>query len=136
MIYAHTYYFYGKPLCGLEYKQKWKLTEDNHFQFISYCETKKGRDKISRSYDLILEEDEVKEIYELLSNMEQIESKDFIEQWQCTIDEVKKTGSMSGNVYANGVDVTKRLRELIPIKNFWVFNSVDCEYEAMTYCME
>ena len=43
---------------------------------------------------------------------------------------------MSGGIYTNGVDVTKRLRELVPIDHFWVFNSVDRSDMGMMYCME
>ncbi len=136
MIYACTYCFYGKPLLGLEYKQIWKISDDNRFQFYSFSETKDGNDKVCRSYDFVLKEDVVKEIYELLLQIDQMDKKDFVEQWQLYIDEQEMTGPMSGGIYAKGINVTTCLRQLIPIENFWVFNSTDCENETMNYCME
>lgn len=136
MIYACTYHYDKKPLLGMEYKQIWRLDDDNRFRFYAASETIDESDKKTRSYDLILDKEIADEMRMLLTHIDQVDQKDYVEQWTLTLDEKEMTGPMSGGVFSQGIDVTKRLRELIPIENIWIFNSVDREDMGMGYCME
>ena len=136
MIYACTYHYDKKPLLGMEYKQIWRLDDDNRFRFYAASETIDESDKKTRSYDLILDKEIADEMRMLLTHIDQVDQKDYVEQWTLTLDEKEMTGPMSGGVFSEGIDVTKRLRELIPIENIWIFNSVDREDMGMGYCME
>ena len=120
----------------MEYKQIWRLDDDNRFRFYAASETIDESDKKTRSYDLILDKEIADEMRMLLTHIDQVDQKDYVEQWTLTLDEKEMTGHMSGGVFSQGIDVTKRLRELIPIENIWIFNSVDREDMGMGYCME
>ena len=136
MIYACTYHYDKKPLLGMEYKQIWRLDDDNRFRFYAASETIDESDKKTRSYDLILDKEVADEMRMLLTHIDQVDQKDYVEKWTLILDEKEMTGPMSGGVFSQGIDVTKRLRELIPIENIWIFNSVDREDMGMGYCME
>lgn len=136
MIYACTYHYDKKPLLGMEYKQIWRLDDDNRFRFYAASETIDESDKKTRSYDLILDKKVADEMRMLLTHIDQVDQKDYVEKWTLILDEKEMTGPMSGGVFSQGIDVTKRLRELIPIENIWIFNSVDREDMGMDYCME
>lgn len=136
MIYVRSYHYFDHPFIGMEVQQNWSLDDSNIFRFVSYVENKNGEKIEKRSLRFILEEELANEIRELLLNIDQIEQKDFVKQWMLTINGKEQTGPMSGGIYTNGVDVTKRLRELVPIDHFWGFNSVDRSDMGMMYCME
>lgn len=136
MIYACTYHYDKKPLLGVEYKQIWRLDDDNRFRFYAASETIDESDKKTRSYDLILDKEVADEMRMLLTHIDQVDQKDYVEKWTLILDEKEKTGPMTGGVFSQGIDITKRLRELIPIENIWIFNSVDREDMGMGYCME
>ncbi len=136
MIFVKTYHYFDKPLIGMEVQQDWNLDDSNTFQFVSYVENKNGEKIVKRSLHFTLEEEAANEIRALLLHIDQIEKKDFVKQWTLTINGKEQSGPMSGGVYAKGIDVTKRLRQLVPIKDFWAFNSVDRSDMGMMYCME
>lgn len=127
-------YYAGIPMPGMEWKQVWEIEENGYFRFHTFgLEADQPIEK--RVFEMRLAPDVTEEIVSLLKQIDAYEQRSILTQWSLDVEGLTLSGSMNGCVFAHGIDVTERIRALIPIQNFWVFNSVD-QSEAMGYCVE
>lgn len=128
--------FDSPPMPGLEVLQEWTLDEHGNFHFQSWKKDMKGNLIIKRNIEIQLSLKMTQEITNLLHSIDHYENLEYIAKWELYINQDKKSGSMSGKVYAQGIDVTDYLRQWIPIDSLWAFNNTDREDLGMMYCME
>lgn len=121
---------------GIEILQEWTLNEQGNLRFLSWKKDNHGNSVIKREIEIQLSLDTTQEILNILSSIDQFEYLDYIAKWELYIDENKISGSMSGKVFAQGIDVTDYLRQSIPIDSLWAFNNTDRQDLGMMYCME
>ena len=134
------------PEPGVEIRQEIHMEESGEYLFQSFVyDKKKNLELPKRKRKGQIPRESFTRLFRLLKQAVKencFEHLSYIQPWKLTLmdsdeTQIRATGSMSGKVYADSLDMTEYIRDLLQIENCFVFNNIDREDIGFgCYCAE